>query len=168
MKKLLFLLLVLPSMAFAQDNKPIGNFYITRGRVVYSHVFNDSLDSAATIVKKLIPSIPFSSYMKNVDGNGYTITGHIDEADDSPGALIPQQVEEKGYFMIEVKNGKYRVTVKNLFFISPQNVSSFEYLYLEYHKTSQWTGKAHNELGDFDKGLTTLFTVNPGAVNSDW
>src|ERR1700677_3492833 len=103
MKRLLLLLVLLPCFVSAQDNKPIGNFYLGGNHtVIYQHVFKDSLDSAAVIAQKLMSVIAINPGMKNMLQSGWIITGNYN------GAII------RGDFVIEIKPGRYRVTILNL------------------------------------------------------
>jgi hypothetical protein len=160
MKRLLFLLILLPCFVSAQDNKPIGDFYMQSRTVVYQHVFKDSLDSTSIIAARLMSAISINPGMKNMVQSGWIITGNFS------GAVT------KGDFVIEIRPGRYRVTILNLEQEQSNGftVPHWETFYSAYVRNAkpEWTDDAHEQLAATDKSFTNLFTLYPTSGLGVW
>lgn len=66
MKKIVFLFIALPSLLWAQDTQPKGDFYLENNAIVYRHIYKDSLDSASVIMQKLMAQLPASTTINNL------------------------------------------------------------------------------------------------------
>jgi hypothetical protein len=166
MKIFLFILVSSPALLFAQNNQPIANFYLENNTIVYRHVFKDSLDSASVIERKLISRLPVSPVFNNVKqlANGKIITGTYESQSTNEGA--PWEMI-KGYFIIEIKNGRYRVTISNI--IDNKNTPFIPFTYL-YSKNNpiEWRNGVQKDLAKLDEKFTAAFGLDTPMQASDW
>jgi hypothetical protein len=164
MKKMLLIFTAAPSLLFAQNNQPIANFYLENNTIIYRHVFKDSLDSATAITRKLIAQIPVSPTFNNVKelDNGKIITGTYE----SQSANEPTPWEMiKGYFIIEIKNGRYRVTISNIIDNKNTPLIPFTYLYSK-NNPLEWRSGVQKDLVKLDEKFTAAFALT--TTKSDW
>jgi len=168
MKQFFVLLLFIPFIGYAQNNKPIGNFFLENNEVIYRRVFSDSLDSAAVIMKKLIAALPQHMEARKSGEENNMITGNYDGTAEFQVIALYQE-ELKAYYCIEVKNGKYRVTIRNFILFCPgiQTINTFNSAFAKQNATI-WRMNAPEDLRTFDKRFTDLFTLPTGTAKSDW
>jgi hypothetical protein len=164
MKKIALLLISIPALLCAQNNKPIANFYLENNSVIYHHVFKDSLDSASVIIQKLLAQLPVSPNINNLKEfkNGAVLTGTYEAQyanEGSPWEMI------KGYFIIEVKNGRYRVTISNILDNKNSPIMPFSYLYAK-NNPLEWRSSVQNDLNKLDAKFTETFKFN--TAKTDW
>lgn len=166
MKRLLLLLVLAPGFIFAQDNKPIGDFYLQNNSIIYQRVFKDSLDSDSLMAAKLMSAISTSPGIKNMVQSGWVITGSFNDYN----AVTFSSSGITGDFVIEIRPGRYRVTILNLRQFQSGIVEGFETFYDIYarNNTVEWTFNAHRDLVPIDFGFTKLFFINPASGLSDW
>jgi len=164
MKRLLFIFILSPALLFAQNNQPIANFYLENNTIVYRRVFKDSLDSASAIIRKLIVQIPVSPAFNNVKeiDNGKIITGTYESQSVNQG--MPWEMI-KGYFIIEIKNGGYRVTISNIIDNKNTPLIPFTYLYAK-NNPIEWRNGVQKDLAKLDEKFSAAFELTPGK--SDW
>lgn len=166
MKRLLLLFTVFPAFVFAQDTNRISNFYLENNAIVYHRVFKDSLDSASVIAHKLMAELPALPNINNVNvfNNGLLITGNFEIQNATEG--YPWELL-KAYFIIEIKNGKYRVTLSNI--LENQNAGTIPFTYL-YAKNNpiEWRGGIRNKLSKLDDTFHAAFMMQEQPQRSNW
>jgi len=134
--------------------------------VVYHRIFKDSLDSASVIERKLLAILPAMPNINNVNefNNGIVITGNYETQNGTEG--YPWELL-KAYFIIEIKNGKYRVTLSNI--IENQNAGTIPFTYL-YAKNNpiEWRSGIKIRLGKFDAEFANTFWLPQSPCKSTW
>jgi len=168
MKYVLLFFLIAPTFLFAQNNKPIGDFCIENNAVVFRHIFMAPSDSAPALARKIMSYVSTRSGISNVVQNGLIITGNYDEI---RGEVFTYR-ETKADFSIEIKNGKYRVTILNMLNNNNMNGAlwSFNFMYIKDNGTD-WRNDALsdlNDLGAFHKTFINVFTLNQKTDTSNW
>ncbi|MEJ1241794.1 hypothetical protein WBG78_26855 [Chryseolinea sp. T2] len=121
MKRLLFILLFLAQASFilAQGNTAFGNFKIDEQELIYQKIFlNDSITSSK--LADYYKTLPFVS---NVSAKGDEITFNLNELvvdykkfqfTQVATPSIIQTGKYSGYATVGVKDGRYRVTVREI------------------------------------------------------
>jgi hypothetical protein len=169
MKHILVLLVLLPCFVSAQDNKPIGDFYLQNNSIIYQRVFKDSLDSMPVMAAKLMSAIATSPGIKNMVQSGWVITGNFDDIY----AATFSSSGITGDFVIEIRPGRYRVTILNLkqvelgLLATSGGLRTFYNIYARDYKV-EWTSDAHQDLVPIDYGFTKLFFIYPTSGLSVW
>jgi hypothetical protein len=166
MKKIILLFIILPNLLLAQDTKPKGDFYLEDNAIIYRHVYKDSLDSASVIAQKLIAQFPVSPNLNNVKEfkKGLIITGNYETQNGTEG--YPWELL-KAYFCIEIKNGKYRVTLSNILDNPNAGTVPLTSIYAK-NNPAEWRSGIDPKLAKLDAKLTNAFKLNPASGKSDW
>lgn len=170
MKRVLLLLVLAPCFVFAQDNKPIGDFYLqSNTSIIYQRVFKDSLDSLPVMAHKLMSAISLSPGIKNMVQSGLVITGNFGDLN----AVTFSSTGITGDFVIELRPGRYRVTILNLkqfeygILATSGEMKTFYCIYAR-NNSVEWTSAAHQDLVPIDYGFTKLFFIYPTSGLSEW
>jgi hypothetical protein len=166
MRRIILSFIIFRAVLHAQDTNSISNFYLENSTVVYHRIFKDSLDSASVIERKLLAILPAMPNINNVNefNNGIVITGNYETQNGTEG--YPWELL-KAYFIIEIKNGKYRVTLSNI--IENQNAGTIPFTYL-YAKNNpiEWRSGIKIRLGKFDAEFANTFWLPQSPCKSTW
>jgi len=103
--------------------------------------------------------------------SGWIITGNYDDLN----KVTFSKSEIKFDFVIEIRQGRYMVTILNLkqlqgaglFGTAPAQFVPFDYTYARDDKV-EWTSDAHDDSGVLDKCFTELFTIYLTAGIGGW
>lgn len=165
MKHLIFLFVALPGFIFAQVTaKQIGDFYIENTTVVYHHVFIDSTqDPAPLLTNKLMTMLAITPHIKNLVQSGNIITGIFDWMNCTTFSVS----ELKAGFSIEIKNGKYRVSIFDFFQSKGSGLSPWDFKYMRDDKT-EWRPEASSDLPNYDTQFTKMFTLPSKESEANW
>ncbi len=166
MKKIVFLFIALPSLLWAQDTQPKGDFYLENNAIVYRHIYKDSLDSASVIMQKLMAQLPASTTINNLKEfkTEHVITGNYETQNSTDG--YPWELL-KAYFSIEIKNGKYRLTLSNI--IDNQNAGTVPLtsLYVK-NNPPEWRSGIDSKLAKLGTKFLNAFQLNSTSGKADW
>ena len=164
MKKILFLLATLPTLLMAQDTKPKGDFYIEDNAIVYHHVYKDSLDSATVIFQKLMARLPASTTISNIKEfmQEHMITGNYESQNGTEG--YPWEML-KASFCIEIKSGRYRVTLSNIIDNPNAGTVPLTSIYTK-NNPAEWRSGIDSKLSKLDAKFMAAFELK--TAKSDW
>ncbi|NNM95575.1 MAG: hypothetical protein HKL88_08985 [Bacteroidia bacterium] len=148
-------------------DRPQNNFYAGQGnkQIEYRKVFDDRQDSAAVIKKKikaLITSSPGIFTQVQYDSN--ICSGNLNKI--YP-AYYRSSKELTGTFKIEVKNGRYRVTITGMTLIGSIFNDDLGDVVMNDNGMEWNTAMVANLLPDLDDNLTKVFSLVP-AASSNW
>jgi hypothetical protein len=125
MKKILNLIACLILLSQVQvsaqttTSKPLDNFYVDHAKnnaLIYQIIYADSADNAAAIIKKLKTFLPTSNGVADFHFDSVaTFTGHLKNVHIK---YYGNNRELTGDFTLEVKNGKYRLVIRNMYWKS--------------------------------------------------
>lgn len=151
-------------MAYAQPiTRPMNNFIADQNSktIEYQKVFDMPSDSAAAIKKKLKALISQSSNFTSVMYDSTSCTGMLGKVYPS---YFKGNKEMTGFFKIEVKNGRYRVTITQIVLkgsIFDDNLESI----VANNNFTEWEAVSYDILPELDSLLTKVFT--PSGVNDN-
>lgn len=178
MKKLLFIFLLVPFFCFGQiAPKAPGYFKIENGNVQYINVFKvDSLNTGQ-IVQRLMLNLATAPGVSNVQKDGELITGDLRNyktdfkkfGGKSMGVWTAIIHPMDGKFTIQVKDGRYKLVIADLYCNAPGFPGTF---------TSYSTRKKATEFHDhklivegmeyMNKDFTDRFGIKNNALSSEW
>lgn len=174
MKKLLIIpLLFLSLITFAQ-----GNFLVEDGKVIWRKVYESETD-----VYKLTQALKSTGNFKEVEGSTDQITGSFENVDADlkaagySRATAPIYISTSffsGSYVVDMKDGKYRVSIKNIMLTS-KNDDPFSKMGQKETLTSYVVNKSNQFKPHFintgskilDKTFLNMFELN-GKVADEW
>lgn len=167
MKKLLvvlFSVFSLSSLIAQPTDRPLHNFYASSDvkSLEYRYVFESPQDSGKQLKGKLKTLLASCQSFSDITYDESFCTGTISKIFPS---YYNNSKELKGSFKIEIKNGKYRVTITGM----TLNGSVFNDDLANVVLTNNyalWAPMAYNLLPDLNGMFIKLFTINSGDSSS--
>lgn len=182
MKTKLFLFLLLTSFITNAQNSKIEfeNFKLQDDKkIVWQKIFEINDANKDSIVKILDNYKTSSSFLNNLSLKDYSLTGLSNYVKISDVSNLPlaAQSEYNCFVVIDVKDNKYRVTVKNLTFkplkinmgiVDINHVYPLEELTVRNnHHEIRKNKTARRVLSNINKDLIQIFTIKP-IKKDDW
>lgn len=171
------LVLLANTTSFGQEK--VNNFFIDKRGILWQRVFETSLT-----FKEITQQLKNTGVLRNIEVSDHTLLGDIkpmfanSQGAGFTGIETPSYMSEyllEGFLLLEYKEGRYRVTVKNLRVIkkSYDSIKNAEQNTLEYFALKN----LKNEMSDafkrapsaiLDYTFTTLFEVKEAEVQKGW
>lgn len=128
MKKILFVLLLIPFLSYGQSAGPISNFHLENGEIQWRNTFEKDSLKTNQIIDQLTSYLPTVSGVSNVVNRGDVITGDLKNYQvnykkyGGRNSTVMMQLTHPidGKFTIQIKDGKYRAIVSDVYFTMPQ------------------------------------------------
>lgn len=172
---LLLSFLLISMLAYSQpSNKPLSNFSLPdpKGNIQYQWVFKDSLDNISSITRKIGMLMKLdTSEMTNIimDSSYHLCAGKIQNMHiDFYGVnrLL------SGSFTIEIKPGRYRLTIKDMMWKGPIAIITTDQQTLEENclndKGDMWTTLAFRIFPQMDALFKSKFQIPVSAGGDGW
>lgn len=164
MKKLLisFIFSLGFSALIAQPtDRPLHNFYVNSDvkSLEFQYIFDSPQDSIPALKKKLKALLTSSQSFSNITYDSNFCMGNISRIFPS---YYNSSKELKGNFKIDIKNGKYRVTVDAMTLNGSVFNDDLSDVVLT-HNYAMWAAMAYNLLPDLNGTFLKLFTINPDS-----
>lgn len=168
MKKLLVVLFSLfsVSLLLAQStDKPLHNFYANTDikSLEYRYVVESPQDSIKQLKQKLKMLLTSSQSFSEITYDENSCTGNISKIFPS---YYSNSKELKGSFKIDIKNGKYRITITGMTLNGSVFNDDLANVVLS-NNYAKWTQMADNLLPDLNGVFIKLFSI-ASADSSSW
>ena len=173
MKTLIFALLLLPALAFGQTS----NFHLSEGVMQYRNIFTYDSLNVDNLESRLKASLPVVYGLSNIQFESGLIRGDIKALTANykqygatwAGSWLMLGYPMDGKFLIEIKDGKYRLTVTDLSLKGPQYPVNLANSVTKRNATEFTSNRVLLEALEYiNKDFTDRFAIPKTQAKSDW